>query len=65
VAAVSPIESITVEVMLKLAKMSPNALKHHPGEGDWDGINRNWVADILYTDESAKFEKIIKDPGML
>jgi len=26
-----------------------------------DGLNHKWVADILYTIERAKFEKVIKD----
>jgi hypothetical protein len=47
--------------MLELAKTSPNALKHLPDERDWDGLNRKWIADILYTVERGKFEKIIKD----
>jgi hypothetical protein len=61
VAAVSQIEGLTVEDMLELAKMSPNTLRHLPDERDWDGINRKWVADILYTFERAKLEKLIKD----
>ena len=60
-AAVPQIEGLTVEEMLELAKTSPNALKHLPDERDWDGLNRKWVADILFTVERAKFEKIIKD----
>jgi len=47
--------------MLELAKTFPNALKHLPDERDWDGLNRKWVADIIYTIERAKLEKIIKD----
>ena len=49
VAAVPQIEGLTVEDMLELAKTSPNALKHLPNERDWDGLNRKWLADILYT----------------
>ena len=60
-AAVPQIEGLTVEDMLELAKTSPNALKHLPDERDWDGLNRKWVADILYTVERAKLEKLIKD----
>ena len=55
------IEGLTVEDMLELAKTSPNTLKHLQDERDWDGLNRKWVADILFTVERAKFEKIIKD----
>jgi len=61
VAAVPQIEGLTVEDMLELAKASPYALKHLPDERDWDGLNRKWLADILYTVERAKLEKIIKD----
>ena len=60
-AAVPQIEGLTVESMLELAKTSVAALRHLPDERDWDGLNRKWVADILYTIERAKFEKVIKD----
>ena len=60
-AVVPQIEGLTVEDMLAIAKSSPNALKHLPDERDWDGINRKWLADILYTVEKAKFERAIKD----
>ena len=55
------IEGLTVEDMLELAKTSPNALRHLPDERDKDSLNRKWVADILYTVERAKLEKLIKD----
>jgi hypothetical protein len=61
IAAVPQIEGLTVEDMLDLAKTSNNALKHLPDERDWEGINRKWLADILFTIEKAKFEKAIKD----
>ncbi len=60
-AAVPQIEGLNVEDMLELAKTSPNALKHLPDERDWDGLNFKRVADILFSVERAKFEKIIKD----
>ena len=60
-AAVPQIEGLTVESMLELAKISVAALRHLPDERDWDGLSRKWVADILYTIERAKFEKVIKD----
>ncbi len=50
-----------MEDMLALAKTSPSALRHLPDERDWDGLNRKWLGDILYTVEKGKFEKIIKD----
>ena len=60
-AAVPQIEGLTVESMLELANTSVAALRHLPDERDWDGLNRKWVADIFYTNERAKFEKVIKD----
>ena len=60
-AAVPQIEGLTVEAMLELAKTSAGALRHLPDERYWDGLNRKWVADILYTVERAKLEKAIKD----
>ena len=59
-AAVPQIEGLTVEIMLELAKTSAAALRHLADERDWDGLNRKWVADILYTVERAKLEKVIK-----
>jgi hypothetical protein len=61
VAAVPQIEGLTVEDMLELAKTSPSALKHIPDERDWDGLSRKWLADILFTVEKQKFERMIKD----
>jgi hypothetical protein len=61
IAAVPQIEGLTVEDMLDLAKTSNNTLKHLPDERDWEGINRKWLADILFTIEKGKFEKAIKD----
>ena len=55
------IGGLTVEDMLELTKTSPNAFNHLPDDRDWDCLNRKWVADILFTVERAKFEKIIKD----
>ncbi len=47
--------------MLELDKTSAAALRHLPDDRGRDGLNRKWVADILYTVERAKFEKLIKD----
>ena len=55
---VPQIEGLTFEDMLALAKNSPNTLRHLPDERDWVGLNRKWVADILYNVEHAK---LIKD----
>jgi uncharacterized membrane protein len=35
-------------------------LKHIPDERDWDSLNRKWLADILFTVEKVKFERMIK-----
>ena len=50
-----------MEDMLAVAKTNPNTLKHLPDERDWDSLNRKWLADIIYTVDKAKFEKMIKD----
>ena len=60
-AAVPQIEGLTVESMPELAKTSVATLRHLPDESDWDGLNRKRVADILYTVEWLKLEKVIKD----
>ena len=60
-AAVPQIEGLTVESMLELAKTSVAALRHLHDERVWNGLNHKCVADILYTIERAKFEKVIKD----
>jgi hypothetical protein len=61
VAAVPQIEGLTVEDMLEVAKTNINTLRHLPDERDWDDLNRKWVADIIYTVDRAKFERMIKD----
>ena len=61
VAAVPQIEGLTVEDMLDLAKTSATALRHLPDERDWDHMDRKWLADIIFSTERAKFEKIVKD----
>ena len=55
------IEGLTVEDMLDLAKTSPNALKHLPDARDWDQMDRKWLADILFTVDRVKFDRMIKD----
>ena len=45
-----------VEDMLAVAKTNPNTLRHLPDERDWDGLNRKWLADIVYTVDKVKFE---------
>jgi hypothetical protein len=47
--------------MLTVAKTNQITLRHLPDERDWDGLNRKWLADIVYTVDKAKFEKMIKD----
>ncbi len=50
-----------MENILELANTSSAALRYLPDERDWEDLNRKWVADILYTVERVKFEKVIKD----
>jgi hypothetical protein len=50
-----------VEDMLGVAKTSINTLRHLPDERDWEGLNRKWLADIIFTVDRVKFEKMIKD----
>jgi hypothetical protein len=45
--------------MLEVAKTNPNTLRHLPDERDWDGLNRKWVADIIFTVDKARFERMI------
>jgi hypothetical protein len=61
VAAVPQIDGLTVEDMLDLAKKTPNTLKHLPDQRDWDHMDRKWLADILFTVDRVKFEKMLKD----
>ena len=60
-AAVPQIDGLTVEDMLDLAKKTPNTLKHLPDQRDWDHMDRKWLADILFTVDRVKFEKMTKD----
>ena len=47
--------------MLEVAKANANTLKHLPDERDWDNLNRKWLADIIYSVDKARFERMIKD----
>ncbi len=47
--------------MLGVAKTSINTLRHLPDERDWEGLNHKWLADIIFTVDRVKFEKMIKD----
>ena len=47
--------------MLGAAKTSFNTLRHLPDERNWEGLNCKWLADILFTVDRVKFEKMIKD----
>ena len=47
--------------MLGVAKASINTLRHLIDERDWEGLNRKWLADIIFTVDRVKFEKMIKD----
>ena len=50
-----------MEDMLGVAKTSINTLRHLPDERDWESLNRKWLADIIFTVDRVKFEKMIKD----
>ena len=50
-----------MEEMLGVAKTFINTLRHLPDERDWEGLNRKWLADIIFTVDRVKFEKMIKD----
>jgi len=47
--------------MLYVAKTPINTLRDLPDERDWEGLNRKWLADIIFTVDRVKFEKMIKD----
>ena len=44
-----------MEDMLVVAKTSINTLRHLPDERDSEGLNRKWLADILFTVDRVKF----------
>jgi len=47
--------------MLELAQKTPSTMNHLPDQRDWDHMDRKWLADILFTVDRVKFEKMIKD----
>jgi hypothetical protein len=52
VAAVPQIEGLTVENFLAFAREKPERLKFLPDERDWNHLDKKWLCDVLYTNDS-------------
>ena len=52
IAALSQIEGLTVEDFLKHARNKPALLRFLPDEKDWNHLDKKWVCDVLYTNDT-------------
>ena len=46
------IEGLTVEDFLIHARKKPALLKFLPDEQDWHHLDKKWVCDVLYTQDT-------------
>ena len=51
-AAVPQIEGLTVEDFLQHARRKPALLRFLPDEKDWHHLDKKWVCDVLYTQDT-------------
>ena len=52
VAAVPYIEGLTMENFLNHARKKPSLLKYFPDEQDWKHLDKKWVCDVMYTQDT-------------
>jgi hypothetical protein len=61
VSCVPIIEGLTIEALLKYAA-GVEKLKHFvPNLKDWVHVDRKWLCDIIYTIDTANFQKHIDE----
>ena len=59
VAAVPQIEGLTVEDFLTHARKKAPLLKYLPDENDWKHLDKKWVCDVLYTQDTQAIQDMI------
>lgn len=59
IAAVPQIEGLTVEDFLKHARNKPALLRFLPDEKDWNHLDKKWVCDVLYTNDTEAIQAMI------
>ena len=58
-AAVPQIEGLTVEDFLRHAREKPALLRYLPDEKDWNHLDKKWVCDVLYTQDTEAVKTMI------
>ena len=58
-ASVPQIEGLTIEDFLAFAKKKPPLLRYLPDERDWYHLDKKWVCDVLYTQDTAGFQLMV------
>jgi hypothetical protein len=60
VAAIPHIAGMTTEVLLNYAKAHEELKSYLPDEQDWVHLDKQWIADVLYTKDQRGIEGIIE-----
>ena len=58
-AAVPQIEGLTVEDFLRHAREKPALLRYLPDDKDWNHLDKKWVCDVLYTQDTEAVKTMI------
>jgi hypothetical protein len=59
VSAVPQIDGLTIEDFLDHARTKPQLLKYLPDEKDWHHLDKKWVCDVLYTQDTKAIQDMI------
>ena len=60
VSAVPSIKGLAIEDFLKHAREKPDLKKYLPEEKDWTALDKQWLCDVIYTVDTANFERMVK-----
>ena len=60
VAAIHHYTGLTIEALLALAKRDPDLVSYLPDEQDWVHLDKQWIADVLYTRDKEGVEELIE-----
>ena len=59
ISCVPHLEGLTIKECLAFAKERPHILEFLPDESDWAKVDRQWLCDILYTQEKDSVQELI------
>ena len=51
---------MTIEALLAFAKRDPDLVSYLPDEQDWEHLDKQWIADVLYTKDKDGVEELIE-----